>query len=73
MINATIRFKNGTVIDVKNLTAIDVYTSRKSGTLSGELIETVNLNPQSSYAFIGESESVSVSGIDVLCVHFSKS
>lgn len=71
--NVTIFFKGGAAAEVKSLTAIEFFNSKGSNTLSGEQMETVPLNPNWAYAFIGEKETVSVTGADVLYVRFSKS
>ncbi len=72
MTSVTIVLKGGTSVDVKNLTAINVFNEKRSTALTEEHLETVNLNPNLTYSFIGEKETVSVAGVDVLYLHFSK-
>lgn len=70
MTSAHIHLKSGSVIEIKNLTAINVFYGNGTKTYEGTDFALVPFKEQLPYAFIGEHKNISLSGIEIHYVEF---
>ena len=73
MTNVRIYLKSGTSADVKSLTAIKKFFSGGTSSYTEEDFCNVSIHDKSSYAFIGSTNSISISGAEILYLAFSQS
>lgn len=70
MISAHIHLKSGSAIEIKNLTAINVFYSNRIQTYKDTDFALVPFKEQLPYAFIGEDKNISLSGVEIHYVEF---
>ena len=72
MTNIHLFLKNGADLVIENLTAINVISDNDSATFRQDDFEMLRLTPAFTYNFIGASETISISGADLLLLRFVK-
>lgn len=72
MTSIQIHLKDQTVITVENLTAIKIFYTTGTITLSPNDFEQVQIDPDLPYSFIGANESISIFGADLLYIRLLK-
>ena len=70
MVSAQLFLKNNSSVTIENLSSIEVNTPRNDFDHDDDDFEMLQVNPKYSYIFLGDKESVSVFGADLLYVRF---
>lgn len=70
MVSAQLFLKNNSSVTIENLSSIEVNTPRNDFDYDDDDFEMLQVNPKYSYIFLGDKESISVFGADLLYVRF---
>lgn len=70
MVSAQLFLKNNSSVTIENLSSIEVNTPRNDFDYDDDDFEMLQVNPKHSYIFLGDKESISVFGADLLYVRF---